>query len=228
MVALHKTKTEVALQVLRERIRAGELEPGQRLRLSDLTRELGMSPTPIREALRLLQADRLVVYRPHHGIVVAEISPRETAEIVRLRCILEPLAAELAVPAMTRAQLRELERLHEKLLAAVASGRGTTISSVNVSWHWAIYEGSGWGYLNEFIRRLWDVYPWRTMWALPGRAEESAREHAAIMEAIAARDARLAAERLRDHIASGKESLLDRLELERSASALPEPVEPGP
>ncbi len=70
----HKTKTELALQVLRDRIRTGELEPGQRLRLNDLTAELGMSPTPIREALRLLQADGLVDYRPHQGIVVAELS----------------------------------------------------------------------------------------------------------------------------------------------------------
>ena len=53
----------------------GSLRPGERLRVDELTRELGMSPTPIREALRLLQADRLVDYRPHHGIVVRQRSP---------------------------------------------------------------------------------------------------------------------------------------------------------
>jgi DNA-binding GntR family transcriptional regulator len=176
-----------------------------------------MSPTPIREALRLLQADGLVIYRPHQGIVIAEPSPDEIADVVRLRCLLESFAVELAVPVLTPAQLRHLDQLHEKLLAAVAQGRGTELTKCNVAWHWAIYEAAGSAHLKELIRRLWDAYPWRTMWALPGRASESAAEHQAIMDAIAARDGRLAAERLRAHIASGEQLLLDRLERERLA-----------
>jgi DNA-binding GntR family transcriptional regulator len=215
----HRTKTELALQVLRQQIRTGELEPGQRLRLNRLTRELGMSPTPIREALRLLQADGLVQYHPHQGIVVAESSPEETADIVRLRCLLEPLAIELVVPLLTSDQLRVLEDLHQKLLAAVDASHGSAISTSNASWHWAIYDACGSVHLRKFIRRLWDVYPWRTMWALAGRAEESAREHERIMEAIALGDAQLAADRLRDHIVGGQQSLLNRLESERSVSA---------
>lgn len=221
-VGMHKTKAELALQVLRERIRTGELEPGARLRLNDLTRELGMSPTPIREALRLLQADRLVLYRPHQGIVVAELSPSETGEIVRLRCLLEPLAVELSVPALTPSRLRELEQLHERLLAAVASGRGTALTAGNAAWHWALYDASRSTYLTEFVRRLWDVYPWRTMWAIPGRAEQTAREHEAVMEAIRAEDAGLAAERLREHIAAGRDALLVRLEAGAAAGPLAE------
>jgi DNA-binding GntR family transcriptional regulator len=189
------------------------------LRLNELTRELGMSPTPIREALRLLQADGLVVYRPHQGIVVAEFSPEETAEVVRLRCLLEPLALELTLESISSGQRKTLERLHAKLLAAVASGHGSAISAGNASWHWAIYDGCGSRLLKEFIRRLWDVYPWRTMWILPGRAEESAREHEAVMQAIAADDVQLASDRLRSHIASSQQSLLDRLEREQSGSA---------
>jgi DNA-binding GntR family transcriptional regulator len=213
----HKTKTELALQVLRDRIRTGELEPGRRLRLKDLTQELGMSPTPIREALRLLQADGIVDYRPHQGIVVAELSLQEIDDVLRLRRLLEPYAVELAVPNLTPARSRELERLHEKVLAAVASGRGTAVTDANAAWHWAIYEIAGSPHLKEFIRRLWDAYPWRTMWALPGRSEQSAVEHQAVMDAIAAGDAKLAAERLAAHLTSGEASLLDRLERERTA-----------
>jgi DNA-binding GntR family transcriptional regulator len=213
----HKTKTELALQVLRDRIRTGELEPGRRLRLKDLTQELGMSPTPIREALRLLQADGIVDYRPHQGIVVAELSLDEIDGVLRLRRLLEPYAVELAVPNLTPVRSRELERLHAKLLAAVASGRGTAVTDANVAWHWAIYEAAGSAHLKEFIRRLWDAYPWRTMWALPGRSEQSAVEHQAVMDAIGAGDAKLAAERLAAHLTSGEESLLDQLERERSA-----------
>jgi DNA-binding GntR family transcriptional regulator len=213
----HKTKTELALQVLRDRIRTGELEPGRRLRLKDLTQELGMSPTPIREALRLLQADGIVDYRPHQGIVVAELSLQEIDDVLRLRRLLEPYAVERAVPNLTPARSRELERLHEKVLAVVASGRGTAVTDANAAWHWAIYEIAGSPHLKEFIRRLWDAYPWRTMWALPGRSEQSAVEHQAVMDAIAAGDAKLAAERLAAHLTSGEASLLDRLERERTA-----------
>jgi DNA-binding GntR family transcriptional regulator len=216
LLAQHRTKTELALQVVRDLIRTGSLAPGQRLHLDSLTTDLGMSRTPIREALRLLQADGLVVYRPHQGIVVAEFSARQTEEIVRLRCLLEPLAVELAVPELTAKQLRELRRLHERLLAAVATGRGTTVTASNASWHWRIYEASGSSLLTEFIRRLWDVYPWRTMWVLPGRLEQSATEHEAIMQAIAEGDAALAAERVREHILSSRQTLLDRLELEQA------------
>jgi DNA-binding GntR family transcriptional regulator len=215
----HRTKTELALQVLRQRIRTGELEPGQRLRLNRLTRELGMSPTPIREALRLLQADGLVQYHPHQGIVVAESSPEETEDVVRLRCLLEPLAMELAVPSLTPEQLQALEQLHERLLAAVDARHGSAISASNASWHWAIYDACGSWHLRKFIRRLWDVYPWRTMWALPGRAEESAREHERIMGAIALGDRQLAADQLRDHILSAHQSLLNKLESEQSEPA---------
>lgn len=215
----HRTKAELALKVLRQQIRSGKLEPGQRLRLNDLTRQLGMSPTPIREALRLLQADGLVLYHPHQGIVVAESSPEETEDVVRLRCLLEPLAIELTVPSLTPERLQALEELHRKLLDAVDAGHGSAISKSNASWHWAIYDGCGSLHLRKFIRRLWDVYPWRTMWALQGRAEQSAREHERIMEAIAVGDARLAADRLREHIVSAHQSLLNRLESERSNSA---------
>jgi DNA-binding GntR family transcriptional regulator len=211
-VGSHKTKAEVALQVLRERIRTGELEPGTRLPLKDLTSELGMSPTPIREALRLLQADGLVIFRPHQGILVADRSPQELLEIVRLRCLLEPLALELAVPRLSARELAELQRLHERLLAALESGRGIAVTKANAAWHWALYDASGSGYLTEFIRWLWDASPWRTMWALPGRLEQTGREHDQIMDAILEADPRLAAERLRAHIASGTEALLERLQ----------------
>ena len=207
--ATHRTKTELALQILRDRIRTGALEPGRRLRLNLLTAELGMSPTPIREALRLLQADGLVTYRPHQGIVVAELSEPQTAEVIRLRCLLEGSAVELAVASLASARLRELERLHQRFLGAIEDGRGRDIVGGNEAWHHALYEASESPLLCEFIRRLWDVYPWRTMWVLPGRVEQSAREHEEIMEAARAADPTRAADRMRTHIAGGLISLAD-------------------
>jgi DNA-binding GntR family transcriptional regulator len=209
---VHQTKTEMALHVLRERIRTGELRPGQRLRVAALLDELAMSPTPIREALRLLQADGLVTYQPHQGITVAGLSPETTSELCLLRCTLESLATELAVAQLGNRAERELTRTHERLVRAVESGRGTEINDLNSRWHWQIYDAAKSSYLREFVRRLWDRYPWRTMWVLSGRAQKSIEEHTAVMDAILARNAPEAAARMRAHIESGERSLLDQLD----------------
>ena len=207
----HTTKTDLALQILRERISGGQLRPGERLRLDVLKEQLGMSPTPIREALRLLQADGLVDYRPHQGMIVADISVHDVAKIYLLRSVLEPLAVELAVPSLEKEHLEELERLYEAFCDAIHSGRGTAISGSNAEWHSAIYARCGSGDLKDFIRQLWARFPWRTMWVLPGRIERSLEEHGAVMAAIRAGNAKQAADRMRAHILSGENSLLERM-----------------
>jgi DNA-binding GntR family transcriptional regulator len=215
----HLTKTELALQALRERIRGGQLQPGERLRVDELTRELGMSPTPIREALRLLQADRLVDYRPHHGIVVAELSADTTEEVYHLRAMLEPLAVELAVPRLTDAEVAEIEELHRRHATAHRTRKGGAEADPNRDWHWAIYDASGWQILNDLIRQLWEAFPWRTMWAVPGRLDLSLEQHEAVMAAIRERDAAAAAGHMREHITSGRETLLAQLREELAPEA---------
>jgi DNA-binding GntR family transcriptional regulator len=202
-MALHETKTELAVRVLREKIRSGELEPGGRLLPVVIAEELEMSATPVREALRLLQSDGLGVYKPHQGIEVAGLPADDLAEIYTLRRLLEPIALERAVPSLTGATLRKLETLHGRLRSAVTSGQGRKIADANAAWHWYIYEHSGSRFLPEFIRRLWAGFPWRTMWVIPQRAERTLAEHEAIMDAIRAVDAVEAGRLLRAHIAAG-------------------------
>ena len=216
----HLTKTELALHVLRERIAAGDLAPGARLRVDELASDLEMSPTPIREALRLLQADGLVDYRAHYGIVVTEYSADEVRDLFRIRALLEPLAVELAVPRLGAVEFAELERIHGQQEAAVREGSGSAMSKTNADWHWAIYEAAGSPTLNDFIRRLWQAFPWRTMWALPGRSELWLRQHTELMEAIRARDGRRAAELMRVHITSGEEAMLAQLEASEAAASV--------
>jgi DNA-binding GntR family transcriptional regulator len=129
--------------------------------------------------------------------------------VIHLRCLLEGSAVELAVASLAPARLRELERLHQRFLGAIEDGRGRDIVGGNEAWHHALYEASGSSLLCEFIRRLWDVYPWRTMWVLPGRGEQSAHEHEEIMEAVRAGDPARAADRMQSHIAGGLISLAD-------------------
>ncbi len=208
----HLTKTEIALQVLRERIASGDLAAGARLRVEEVATELAMSPTPVREALRLLQADGLVDYPAHHGVVVAKPSLDEIRDLFRLRSVLEPLAMELAVPRLDASALARLERAHEQQVEAVRTNRGGAIAKSNADWHRTLYEAAGSPLLNDFIRRLWQAFPWRTMWALPGRSELSLRQHTAMMKAIHKGDAARAAELLRAHVTSGEASMLARFD----------------
>lgn len=213
----HRTKTDLAVQFLRDQILTGELPPGRRIRPNELAAEFAMSPTPVREALRVLQADGLVRYRSHQEIVVVEHSPEEALEVYRLRSLLEPLATELGGVRLTDGQLRTLERLHDRLVSAADSGRRRSTGTINASWHWTIYEASASPLLLSFVRRLWEAFPWRTMWVLPGRADTSVEEHSRIMDALRADDAALAAIHMRAHIESGRDTLLERLQRDYSA-----------
>jgi DNA-binding GntR family transcriptional regulator len=212
MAAIHQTKTELALSLLREGIRSGRLKPGERLLIKALEEQLKMSPTPIREALRQLQADRLVDMRPHHGVVVAEVSDTDTEEIIRLRATLEPLAVERAATRMTPETLVAIDNLHARIRAAVSAGRAATLSKLNAEWHWLIYDACESQLLLEFIRRLWDTFQWRTLWAVPGRSDESVEQHEAILNALRASKPRPreAAAAMRAHVLTAGETLLGR------------------
>lgn len=205
-VPTHQTKSELALRVLRERIRSGQLEVGYRLQVDELARELGMSPTPIREALRLLQADRLVHYEPHRGVVVARHSPERLADVYAMRMALEPLATRLAIEQMTDEQKGELQAIHENFLAAGRAGRGKRMSELNSAWHLAIYQVAGSDMLQDFTRRLWDVFPWRTNWAVEQRSSDSMREHDEVMAAVLSGDAQAGADAMFAHIQAGAAS----------------------
>jgi DNA-binding GntR family transcriptional regulator len=205
---LHTTKSAAAVQVLRARILAGEYEPGDQLRAEALAEELGMSATPVREALRLLQADHLVYYREHHGIVVAGLSPKEVEEIYLVRALLEGPATELATPAVRGKEMDRLEEIHAELVARASSGDRSEIGSLNADWHWTIYRLCGADYLANLIEGLWERFPWRTMWARPEDVERSVREHEAMMVAMRDDDAALAGRLMREHVLSGRDDLL--------------------
>lgn len=206
----HRTKTDLALGVLREQIRSGQLQPGDRMQVAQLSVNLGMSPTPIREALRLLQADRLVHYEPHHGVVVAEFESDQLADVYKMRLALEPMATQFAIERMSQAQVAIIDGIHDKLIAPNQVGRGGRLAKLNADWHWAIYSSADSASLNDFIRRLWDVFPWRTSWALDRRSAESVLEHETVMAAVHAHDAAAGAEAMRLHIQAGRDERMTR------------------
>ena len=198
-----RTKTEAAFVALRDAIEDGRLRPGERLVLSRLIEELGMSPTPIREALRLLQAQGLAAYSAHHGMVVAEYAPDDVAEVSRIRVELEPLAVALAVERADEDDLAEMRAAHQALKAA-HEGRTpkSEAATLNAAWHAAVYRPAASPLLTDFIARLWAGVPVEAIWRR-NRAGRSLREHDRIMEAIERRDAETARRLMREHIDRG-------------------------
>jgi DNA-binding GntR family transcriptional regulator len=205
------TKTDAAGAALREAIEAGRLAPGERLAVKRLVEDLQMSPTPIREALRLLQAEGLAVYKPHHGMVVADYPAEDVAEVSRMRALLEPLAVELAVRRATPDQLAEIRAAHNAHGEAVrAPLRGGREASLNAAWHQAVYRPCDSRLLIDFIARLWSAVPVEAIWR-SDRSEESLAQHELIMEAIERGDAEGARELMREHIEYGVSATLARM-----------------
>lgn len=205
------TKTDFAAQQLRELIFSGELGPGERLMVDHLKTELAMSPTPIREAFRVLQAEGLIVHRPHHGMVVARQSVQDVQEIVDLRAVLEPHALKLAIPKMGGATLDKLEALQAESVATSEQGNVAEAIAINHEWHWLIYRNAGSSRLEDYIQRLWLAFPWRVIPTFPGRIDKAADEHSHIHDAIRNGDTPTAVEGLRQHIVTGADVLIQRL-----------------
>jgi len=198
-----KTKLDLAEEMLLRVIASGEFAPGERLRQNDLAARLGVSATPVREALRHLEAQGLLVRDPHKGVRVAEVDVEETAELYLMRAVLEGLAVEHATPRVGQKKLAALANIQEKIDAHRAAGNLRPLRRLNFDFHTAIYRASGLARLSRLIDSLWPLFPWDSMWVVPGRAESSASEHRAILNAIKSGDAVRAGQEMRHHIESG-------------------------
>jgi DNA-binding GntR family transcriptional regulator len=204
------TKTDAAFRTLRQAIEDGRYHPGEHLRVQRLVEELQMSPTPIREALRLLQSEGLVVHHPHRGTAVAEFSPDDAIEVYRLRLVLEPMAAELAAQRATPEELAVLRSRHDELGAAIAGTHRTDAAELNMLWHRAVVSASGSRYIVEFVTRLWQALPGRAIW-LTSRAAMSYGQHERVTVAIESGDAAAAYACMREHIELGATSTIEHM-----------------
>ena len=195
------TKTEFAFEHLRQAIYSGTLMPGQRLPVSDLMKLLDISPTPIREALRLLQSSGLVVHESHRGMVVRSKVDHDDPETHELRMALEPLAARRAAKTGTDAELSQIGALYKRV-RSIASGqaRKDSLTKIRMA-HDALFEAiiaaAHYPMLADFVRKL-RVHARETrplhQW------EETLDEQERIVTAIVARDEAFAESAMRDYL----------------------------
>jgi DNA-binding GntR family transcriptional regulator len=207
----HKTKTAFALEALREAIQSGEIQPGERITFASLADRLGMSITPVREAIRILDAEGFISYTPYLGMTVRDLSIRDAEEIYMMRALLEGVAVRQAIPRLTDDIIDRLLVLEKEMRDAFERGDTDQLAGSNARWHSLLYESSQTKYLHEFIMRLWAVFTWDTIWVIPGRTEQSIAQHHEIMEALVVRDAEKACQLMQEHILSGKDSVVEHL-----------------
>lgn len=191
---------EQTCAILRERIRTGELPPGTRLRQEVLAEELGISRTPLREAMRLLAADGLVELEPNRGAVVTALSRESQVQFWTARLALEPAAARLGAATGERSALTAMA----EAIAAQRSGDADGGFAANRAFHLALVRSAGNPHLDRFAESVWVqtvgtvIYAAQTTDAAQAAAYADA--HEAILDAITAGDAELAERLTREHI----------------------------
>jgi len=208
--------TDVAAR-LRRAILSRELKPGQRLLETELAVQLGVSRTPLREALRMLEQEALVVPLPRGGVEVALLSAADADELYELREALDGLAARRVAGQNGRDVVAGVLRENlEQAKVAVMKRDMERFTELNVSFHETIVEASGNRWLGRFIpiirMTIQLFYP--VLATDTGRAEQALEEHAAILEAIAGGDVEQAAERAREHARRARQALRERLNVE--------------
>jgi DNA-binding GntR family transcriptional regulator len=194
--------SQQAVEELRRRIAADNLAPGQRLDEAELASELGISRTPLREALKVLSAEGLVEIRPRRGCYVAEIVPADLEEIFPIMALLEGEVAREAALKVAAADLKRLDQLHASLERHAADGDVDRYYEVNYVFHDALQSIAGNRWLQHVIgdlRKLLKLSRHRSL-RLEGRLEESLGEHRALMQALHQRDGEGAERVMKGHL----------------------------
>ncbi len=195
---------------LRGDILEGRIPVGEWLRQERLARELGVSQTPVREALKQLAADGVVEHVPYRGMRVVPFTPEDVEDLYASRLIEEGRAARFAAARISAAELDELRRLHARMRACETPRDLAEYRELNRRFHLAIIGASKRPFLVRSLGQLWTAFP-TMLWGVipgvaagsaPGRDDPDAAEHEEIVSALAARDEDRAERAVREHIQS--------------------------
>ena len=205
---------EVVCESLREAIRRGILKPGERIMEIQLAEELGVSRTPVREAIRKLELEGYVVMMPRRGTYVANMSIRDINEIFEIRTSLESLSNGLAAEHITDEELEHLQRLLVIIGGYIKEGNMEKIVETDIEFHDLMYHAARNQRLVGIISNLRDqLTRFRTLaMSHPGRLEATLEEHKAIVEAIANGDRRSASKAAERHMENSEKTLLQAME----------------
>lgn len=198
-----RTKEGQVAEFLRERIISGYFARGQKLKQAEIAQMLDLSITPVREALKLLEAQGYVVGSSHRGAVVAPFQLGEAEELYELRRVIETRLTRAAARVMGPADIQALEDLNGEILAAAERGDNDAARRANFRFHFRLYEAARRPQALHFVRILWAKYPFDLLTVMPRRQFAVADEHRGILDALHAGDVAGVTRAMGAHIDSG-------------------------
>jgi DNA-binding GntR family transcriptional regulator len=217
--AERRTTHALVVEELRDMILAGALQPGDRLRIDDLARQLGVSPMPVREALHQLAAEMSITLDPYRGFSIAALSATEAEDLYSTRVPLEALAAETAVPRLDETVLHALRDAVADQRRACEARDPAAFIRADLGFHRTLYAAAGRPVLARTINALINSSVRYSHANLPlrGSMDAALAAHLTILDACERRDAPLAAEVTRRHTREAAERVISSL-LMRAAS----------
>ena len=193
---------DVVFNTLRNAILTGELSPGERLMEIKLADKLGVSRTPIREAIRKLELEGLVVMLPRKGAYVANMSLKDIVDVLEVRASLEGLSASLAAERISEVDLKKLKKIAEEFKESTINSDIETLLKKDVEFHECIFEAANNKKLHQVINSLWEqVYRFRVTYISDYDSSLNiVEEHNKILDAIEKGDCELAKKYATEHI----------------------------
>ena len=204
---------DVVFQTLRQAILRGELKPGERLMEIQLANKLGVSRTPIREAIRKLELEGLVLMIPRKGAEVAEITEKSLNDVLEVRGALEELAVDLACQRMTTEQIEELKSAANAFEEALHTGDLTAYAEADVQFHDIIYLATDNQRLIQLLYNLREqMYRYRVEYLKQEEVHQTLlEEHQYIIECIEKRDSQNAKVAILTHVENQAKKIGDTI-----------------
>lgn len=199
--------------ILTEQIVSGVLEPGARITEEQFAAELGVSRTPVREAMRRLAQDELVELMPRKGIRVKQLSRQDATELYEIRAILEGLAASRAAGKLSERDIKSLETLASKAEAGLAVDDPEPAFEFDAQLHRLILERSGNRRLQKMLSNLNNLVSFfrREVGQEFERAKQAVEEHEKVLAALKRKDAAAAAEEMRSHVSKALDGVIHNI-----------------
>lgn len=208
---------DVVFNTLRQAILTGELKPGERLMEIHLADTLGVSRTPIREAIRKLELEGLVTMIPRRGAQVAQITEKSMSDVLEVRRAMDALCAELACERITPEELVRLKEACDRFEKAIESGDVKIIAQVDVELHDIILRATGNARLIQLVNNLSEqMYRYRFEYIKDfSQHARLVEEHKIIYESLVSKDKERASEAAKTHIDNQKKAIIHQIRLDR-------------
>ena len=198
-----RTKEEQVADFLREGILSGMFKRGSRLKQAEIAERLQLSITPVREALKLLEAEGYVTGNSYRGACVAPFDASASEEVLDLRLQLESRLIRGTLQHVTGQDISELQAINAEFGRAFELGDRAAARGINYRFHRHLYSIAAMPQTLHFVQILWARYPFDLINAIEGRGKQAAAEHDEIMRALVSGDLPAAMLAMRKHIESG-------------------------